>query len=419
MRIENQLFNSISIITLIYLLAMVAFNIYVGQFLLGGILVVVAAALYLVYYLSRFRGKYNLGVYLFGFLSYPVLAINFYLNDGIEGPSFYVFLMVHIILISFSNSKTYWVWIGYNFLFFVSLFYIDNFYPEIIPEIYGSDLIKFWDHSVTYLASILGIFAIVLSHKTLYQFQKKKTEAKSQQLLQVNQELAKSNEEKDKLIALISHDLRSPLLSIVQILEFMAEGNFTKKEMEKTQKDLLLITNNTQKMMENILEWATFKLQNTEIILAETNIKSSMESMMKVFVPLAKQKGIDLKVDFKDHPVIKTNEERLLLILRNIVQNAIKFTSAGGKVHCTVKQHGEQTWISISDTGVGIPEQHLEKLFELNINATYGTGKEKGTGLGLYLCKENADTIGATISVKSQVGEGTTFTITLPKNPNL
>ncbi len=419
MELENRVFNSISVVTAFYLLAMCAFNLYLGQLTLTVILCGSILLLVYYYYLARFKENYQPGMYMFGFITYPILAANFYLNDGIDGPSSYIFLMIHVVLLSLFNRKTSAFWIVYNFLIYTSLFYLDNYYPEFIPDNYENKQILFIDHVLTYFASLIVMFAIISSFKKSYRSQKEKVEAQSLELIKTNHALRRSNDQKDKVIALTSHDLKNPLMSITQILHLIKNGELSQEETQTALDELLTMTSNTQKMLDNILEWATFELQNKATHFTKTDVKLALESTLNVYQTLSNQKGILLKVEFLDHPVIKTDVDRLLLIVRNLLQNAIKFTPSGGLIHFTTQQEKENTHIIIKDSGIGIPREKLKKIFELDIQTTYGTEKEKGTGLGLYLCIENAEKIGAALSVDSEEGKGSTFILTLPNAPHL
>lgn len=411
---ENVIFHGISIIILVYLLSMSAFNFIYEQYFLGGMLFFMCFILVILYINSRFRGNFNSSYLLFGIFCYPVIALNFYLNDGIEGPSAYVLLMFHIIMMTLSSKKHYVLWILYNALIFSVLLYVDVFYPQLIPEVYLDVEHVYWDHLITYLVSIVGIFAIISTIKKYYRLQKQENEAKSRELWEVNHALQNSNEQKNKVIALISHDIRSPLNSIVSILEFVKAGELDEEELSLVRKELLTITSHTTKMLDNILEWASFEMQNKELNMSQSDIKSACESVLTVFAILAAHKDISLKTEYRDNPVVKTDLSRVILIVRNLVQNAIKFTPTGGEITFAVQEVGQNVEIAVSDTGIGLNKEKLRSLFRLDIKATYGTEREKGTGLGLYLSNENAKKIGADISVQSEEGKGTTFTLALP-----
>lgn len=412
--IEKVIFHGIAIIIFVYLLAMSAFNLMYEQYFLATLLFAMCFILAFFYYYSRFLGHYRTSYLLFGVVCYLVIAINFYFNDGIQGPSAYVFLMFHMVMMVLSSRKHYVFWIVYNSVIITLLLYFGIFHGESIPTFYIDREHQFWDHLITYIVSVLGIFSIVVTLKRLNRKQKEETEKKGVELLEVNHMLQNSNEQKNKVIALISHDIRSPLNSIVSILEFEQAGDLDEKELELVRRELLTITTHTTKMLDNILEWASFEMQEKDLNITRSDIKSACESVLAVFAILASHKEISLKTEFKDNPVVTTDMGKVILIVRNLVQNAIKFTPAGGEIAFSVEKIGEKVEISISDSGIGLSEEKLKSLFRLDIQATYGTDREKGTGLGLYLSKENARKIGADISVTSEEGKGATFILTLP-----
>src|SRR5690606_7799123 len=295
------------------------------------------------------------------------------------------------------------------------LLYVGVFYPEWIPNNYLDKQHQFWDHFITYSVSVVGIFAIIFTIKRFYKLQKEQNERKSLQLLQVNHMLQNSNEQKNKVIALISHDIRSPLNTIEGLVEIARAGAMSGEELSEVMKELLNITSNTTKMLDNILEWASFEMRDKALNITESDVKSAFESVLAVYLTLASHKEIAFSINYKDNPVIRTDIGRVILVIRNLLQNAIKFTPTGGSITFEVQQMGEKVAISVSDTGVGLTTDQLESLFLLDVKSTYGTEREKGTGLGLYLSAENAKKIGGEIAVRSEEGKGTTFTFMLPR----
>jgi len=414
LEMEKVIFHGISFIILVYILAMSAINFMYEQFFLGTLMFGACAIVIALYYNSRFHGKYKTSYFISGLFCYPIIGLNFYFNDGIEGPSSYVFLMFHIIMMALSPKKHYGFWIGYNGVIFATFLYIDLFYPQLIPDIYLNVEHRFWDHLMTYSVSLMGIFAIVSTIKRYYSQEKRESEVKGKELLEVNHRLQNSNDQKNKIIALISHDLRSPLNSILSILEFMQAGELDEEERDVVQKELLTMTSNTKRMLDNILEWASSEMQEKEAMITHSDIKSACESVLSIYEILANHKNIRFTIEYRDNPIIKTDMGRVILIVRNLIQNAIKFTPKGGEISFVVQQVGDNVQISISDTGIGFTNEKLENLFLLDVKATYGTEKEKGTGLGLYLSRENARKIDADISIESKEGKGSTFTLTLP-----
>jgi signal transduction histidine kinase len=128
----------------------------------------------------------------------------------------------------------------------------------------------------------------------------------------------------------------------------------------------------------------------------------------------AKEKNIQIQHSIKEPYKLVADYDTLLTVIRNLLSNAVKFTPSGGKVSVEVLKEMNSLKIKISDTGVGIEPENLNKLFKLDGYTTKGTNSESGTGLGLIICKEFTEANGGKIEVASTIGKGTTFTITLP-----
>lgn len=415
---EIRIFNAVSVITVIYLIGMAIINILESQILLSLVLTATAVVVSMVYGFVQKKREVTWGVRTLAAISYPILSINFYFNEGIEGPSSYVFLLIHLIILTISDRKEFWLWGIYNFLFFSALFYIDNFHPELIPESYGTLQIKFADHLITYISCIIGIGALISVLKWNYQKQKNISDEKSRAYEQVNISLTRSMEQKNKIIALISHDLKSPLISITRILEMIKEGELSEEETKSVQHQLYIQASNAQKLAESILEWATIELRSSEANLKPVNIKHKLEHILNVYHALAAHKNIHFSHSFSGSTDIVTDIERLSLIMRNLFQNAIKFTPEEGSIAFSFLNKGDELVFKVSDSGVGIHEEKIKMLFDKHFRSTRGTASEKGHGIGLFICQENAKKIGGHLSAASKLGEGSIFTLVLPARPN-
>lgn len=414
---EKQIFNATIIIITLYLVAMIIFNFFINQFLLASILLGCIPALGLLYYMLRFKNKFYLSLIIFGSFLYPILAINFYLNDGIFGPSAYVFILMNLVMVSISPLKWILGWTALNAICFLSLFYIGNFYPEIIPTQYPNKAAIFLDHSITYLGSLIGINFLLLTVKNFYQIQKGKTEINKNELMLVNRDLSKTNFQKDKIIAILTHDLKNPLQSIVQTLELINEADdLSTEEMAFIHSELLKNTKRTYAMIENILEWSAFELKSQNSRIKEVDLKSLFGDTLEIMKTIANQKGVSLHINYISNPSLRLESDRLLLILRNLIQNAIKFTQVGGEIKLEINQDDIETIISVEDNGVGMSEKQLIDIFQLEVKPTYGTDLEKGTGMGLHLCYQNAQKIGTELAVQSTLGIGSFFLLRIPNS---
>lgn len=229
--------------------------------------------------------------------------------------------------------------------------------------------------------------------------------------------LQEANTLKDQLFSIIGHDLRSPIGSISQLAKLLEDGWGTYDE-ESLKRVLNTITNTsieTFKLLESLLEWA--KAQRTENFApAKTNLSSLIEEVVSLKKSVADSKNIDLQVNLLPTAVVMVDGDMIKTALRNIINNSIKFTPNTGSIVVNTEEDNNNYIVSVTDSGVGISEENLEKIFDNSVSfSTKGTDDEKGTGLGLKLVKKFVERNGGQISVESILGQGTKFSFSLPK----
>jgi signal transduction histidine kinase len=175
----------------------------------------------------------------------------------------------------------------------------------------------------------------------------------------------------------------------------------------------------TSELLENLLKWAQSQMQGTKINPNDFNLIEATNSKLEFYAEQAKAKGITLKNLIDNGITVYADRDMIELVLRNLIANAIKFSNNGSTVSVSAIQKIEEVEICVSDTGLGIPPENMEKLFGKEIFTTNGTLHEKGTGLGLILCKDFITLNGGKIWAKSNHGKGSKFFFTLPaKNAN-
>ena len=232
-----------------------------------------------------------------------------------------------------------------------------------------------------------------------------------------NEQLQKTNAEKDKFFSIIAHDLRSPFNSFLGLTQLMAEDlpNLTMAQVQDLAVSMSKSANNLNRLLENLLQWAqiqngaiAFKPELVHLGLVAESIEMILES--------AKNKGIDIEISIPDEIEVFADSNMLQTIIRNLVSNAIKFTSKGGKVSLTAKAISDNNIeISIKDTGIGMSSELVDNLFRIDVKTNrQGTEGEPSTGLGLLLCKEFVEKHGGKIWVESEEGKGSTFHFTIP-----
>ncbi|WP_167615175.1 ATP-binding protein [Maribellus sediminis] len=249
------------------------------------------------------------------------------------------------------------------------------------------------------------------------------TEAKERekQLQESELQLKELNASKDKFFSIIAHDLRSPLAGQKGVIDILlAEQDELD---EKTKRDLLksvqTSSNQLYVLLENLLKWALSQSGALNSVPTKLDLYSTYDAVIQRYETSARLKDIQLEDKLTEGIVVMADEQLTDTVLRNLVSNAIKFTQQGGKVrvHSEVVQQNGKSFckVSVSDTGIGISPEVLEKLFKTgNSKSSNGTANEMGSGLGLLLCKEFVGIQGGEIWAESTVGKGSVFSFTLP-----
>ena len=229
------------------------------------------------------------------------------------------------------------------------------------------------------------------------------------------EELRKLNQQKNKLFSIISHDLRSPVHSLQGITDMLDPDILTSKDLLMIRKDISHRVENIGKVMVNLLDWSKSQMEGENSKAEHFNIASISSEICNMYQTSADQKQIVLLNSIPDPTNVYADPNQIRIVIRNLIGNALKFTNADdivsiGSESCT---NGELV-ISISDTGIGMSEEKVQSLFQVESNkSTKGTSGETGVGLGLLMVKEFIEKNGGKIWVESAPGVGTTFRFTL------
>lgn len=245
------------------------------------------------------------------------------------------------------------------------------------------------------------------------------TEQKSvrEKILKSEKKLLELNATKDKFFSIIAHDLRSPFNIIMGYSDLLKlrYNEFTEEEKIKIIHSIYESSISTYELLENLLLWARSQSDNIEIVKENLNLKELLISAIEAYIPGAVKKSIKIEVDVSEKLFINTDKFTIRTVIANLFNNAVKYTEHNGQVKISAIQKDNFMEISISDNGVGIPQEVIPKLFRIEENVTtVGTDSEKGTGLGLLLCKEFIEKNNGKIWVESELGIGSDFYIKLP-----
>ncbi len=237
-------------------------------------------------------------------------------------------------------------------------------------------------------------------------------------LLQLNNQLKSLNSTKDKLFSIIAHDLKSPFNSIIGFSELLINNlhNYTDDKIDEFIGQINLSAKSTLSLIDNLLVWANTQMGHIEYKPEHIDLLSIVQETIEQLRVTAKIKNISISFFQTEDYIVFADKNMLEIVLRNLISNAIKFSKPNGKIAIYAISINNQIEITVSDSGVGIGKDILSKLFTDNENiTTNGTANEKGSGLGLMICKEFVEQLGGKIWVESEVGIGSEFKFTVPK----
>ncbi|AWW32334.1 PAS domain-containing sensor histidine kinase [Echinicola strongylocentroti] len=227
-------------------------------------------------------------------------------------------------------------------------------------------------------------------------------------------ELTELNATKDRLLSIISHDLRNPLNSLTQFLDMVESGWITEEEFKEMLPAFAKNLKHVSGFMENLLEWAYTQIKGEAIKVEAIDIEGEIEEIISLYKGNIDEKSVRIIVSNECSNQAYGDLNMIRLVLRNLISNAIKFCDRADEIRLAVISRGEFIEVSVEDTGIGIDQQNIEKIFSSTPFTTIGTHNEKGTGLGLMLSKDFVEKNGGKIWVESELGIGTKFCFTIP-----
>lgn len=239
-----------------------------------------------------------------------------------------------------------------------------------------------------------------------------------EEITRINQELREVNIMKDKMLSVIAHDLKNPFAAILGLSNILVE-DFDQLEPAEMRNFINTINDSTihlYRLLEQLLTWLSARAGRIRVQLQPVRMYLLADRVIKILTPQADAKNISLHHTILADQTVSGDESMIETILRNLVGNAIKFTSNGGSVYIEMTDGPEYNQLTVRDTGVGIHPSRVESLFhEDKIQSSKGTMEERGSGFGLLICKEFAEKLGGHIEVHSEVGKGSAFTVNLKR----
>lgn len=366
-----------------YLLASLNFAPFVG-----GLLILI----------TQFRHKYHLARFLVIIITTMIFtAQSLLFKNGNE-----LLLLVNIIvaIIYYSEKKFIALITLINMACFMWIRYA-AFQPSVFDAVSNERV-------------LFNVFGALISFVIALQYFKFEQMSSQKAIQAKNNELEANNKTKEKLFSIIAHDLRSPIAQLKSTLDLVNRDYISKEEFHDLSHHFTKQIDQLQDNMNNLLTWSQSQLNG--IITKPQLIKAS--PIIQEVIDLLKQQwqAKELQIQFESfEDLVWMDPDHLKLVIRNLLSNAIKFSNKKKSIIINHSRNNKELTISVKDTGMGMPQDQLEILFTADaIKSTHGTDKERGTGLGLKLCKEFLDKNKGEIWAISELGIGSTFFINVP-----
>lgn len=365
---------------------------------------------FLSYWWMKRSQNYQVILSVIVFLTLGLITLNFYYNDGFNGPTVYtVFMLVAAIAVLFRAALKI-IWLVFVILYMCSMIYLDTSGMIQIPSNYSSDEVLFWDHVITLIWCCLFIFFGIQFWIFGYRKQNTFLTQVMEENEAANRELSTLSEKKSQLIALLSHDLKNPIATLNSTVELHSLGMMEKEDLQLVFQELKQQSYHLNNVLNNTLHWVMNELDDGELdyqLIDPVEINADMVRTMQV---QASQKGQHIISRYNERGAkinIEVNEVKI--ILKNLLDNAIKFSPEGSSIYMDFTRSVDRIRWEVINEGPEIPPDFAENIFEFKIKASYGTNREKGTGIGLPLCKKIADKLGMKLGFRTSGTDKITF----------
>ncbi|MAN88120.1 MAG: hypothetical protein CL555_15265 [Algoriphagus sp.] len=377
--------------TLMIFLGISDYFIGLSAFIIG-LKLTLAIPFFIGYWYMKKFGKYQLILNMMIGAGVMVIIFNYFENDGFDGPTLYTFFIFIVAIAILIKGAWKAIWLFLVTLTFSLMFYLEVYGFYSVPRIYTSLENRFWDHWITLIWCGLFVYAGVMVFIKNYQRQnfflnqlRKENEINLEKLSDVNQK-------KNQLIALLSHDLKNPIATLSSTMEMVDRGEFDDDDMKQIFSELKNQSFHLNKVLNNTLSWVMTELDDRTFELKKLDPKDLMKEIRDTMLIQAERKNqrISLKIDGETEE-IDLEENEIKIILKNLLDNALKFSQSDSTIELSLKVAPNMLRWEVQNEGPVIPENLRDELFEFKVKTSYGTNREKGTGLGLPLCKKIAD----------------------------
>ena len=404
---EARIFHTVCIIVLFSLVILTGYNLLTTLQFAAFISILIGCIQAALYYLSRFKRRLILATTLSAVTVNICIPATYFYNSGITGSVMLLFALILFLIILIIPRSQRLFWYLLNVVLVSGVVLWEYLSPNIIQQAYASRGEMFLDIYFTYAIVITLLYVCTVQIRRNYDEQKGLAEEKAEKLEILNSQ-------KDKLFSIISHDLTGPLASLKQYLTLLTDIDLTAHERRVVETDLTKSLGDAQYLLENLLQWTKSQMEHNQMNLEVLTLRQFIGQTITMFEQVAATKGITLTTAVDENILLQADRNMFQAVVRNLLNNAVKFTYAKGEVEIRSRTEDGFCILSVKDNGTGISEEKQAKLFTMNIASSYGTELEKGTGLGLMLCRDFTERQGGKIWFESLTDSGTTFYVSMP-----
>ncbi len=397
-RKKTQLLNTVISLGIITNCTFSTINLFQGKYLLTFINALLLTGGITILIINSYR-KFLIGRLILTFMASVVFTASavFYRN----GAEYFLIANLLIIIIYF-NEKRYLLAIS---IVNCGLFIAIKFF---LQSDYVYDAVSF-GRVIFNIMWALGAMILALL------FFKNEQVSYQQMIEEKNRDLQKLNDTKEKLFSIISHDLRSPIGQLKSSLDLVKSEDISPESFRQISTKLSEEVSRLQNTLDNLLKWSISQLQGIQAAPERVSLKAIMDEKLAIFDQMTQQKKIRMSVEDVDR-FVWVDPNHLRVVLRNLISNAIKYSYENGSIIIKSSIKEQMVVIEVIDTGMGMNEQIKQTIFQPeNIVSSTGTANEKGTGIGLKLCKEFIEKNHGQIWAESSEKKGSTFFISLPE----
>lgn len=360
--------------------------------------IVVSIFVYLLYLFAKKNKNSEIIAILSVIAILTLFGFTYMTEGGIDGPTYGIATGYFIIFLSLSTKKTYPIF--YPFAYVVALITsmtLNYIHPDWAIR-YSSIDQRFNDFILNFFQTIIPIYFLFLSNRECYQYEQQQVEEK-------NEQLAIANSTKEKLFAIIGHDLRSPIASLDSLFQMLNEGRISEDELARHLQQIQNKTGQIRDLLDNLLYWAVSQMEHLQTHPTELSLFNIVETELSMLREQAAIKQLKIENNIAVKATIFADNQQAKIILRNILTNAVRYTTNGGKITITTVEDNTQQKVIVTNSGKWNEEQ-----------TSTDTSDPKRTGFGLFLSKDFAKRNGGDLDIDKSSSEIVTvkWTVTKP-----